>query len=534
MKQQRAISSRLALSTVAAPIVGVVLAAISTAAHSSTAHGDDAATRSFSLRPSSAVESRHRLELPDATLDYAVIADTIQLVDFKGDDEIEATAHVFYTSYRLVGRDGGEIDPATRPITYVFNGGPGSSSVWLHLGIFGPKRVDFADDFGNPGPPPFGLTDNEATLLGHTDLVFIDPVSTGYSRAARRNQREFHGVEQDIDSVAEFIRRHVTHDRRWRSPKFIAGESYGTTRAAGLADALWRNHGIGLNGVILISAVLDFSTVRFDPGNELPPALFLPTFAATAHFHGTLAPEDQALPLEEWVAMADAYALDEYLPAVMRGDADDPDRRHALAERTARFLGIDADAVLRARGRVGMPFFTKELLRDRRQTVGRLDSRFRARDRDDIGVGPEFDASYAAIRGNFTAAMNAYLREELGYTSDLPYEILTSVRPWDYGPGGNNRYLNVAERLRRAMHQQPSMQVFLASGYFDLATPHLAAENVMRRMGLADELVENVHTRRYAAGHMMYIERGERAALRDDLAAFYEHAIDPATIGDQR
>jgi len=492
--------------------------------------GDASGTpAAFTLRPDAPVVWQQSIALPQATIEYEVTAGTIALVDAKA----EPTAHVFYTSYRRVDADGTPPDAATRPITYVFNGGPGSSSVWLHLGLFGPRRIDFADDFGNPGPPPFGLTDNEATLLDVTDLVFIDPVSTGYSRAARENERDFHGVEQDIQSVAEFIRRHVTQDQRWRSPKFIAGESYGTTRAAGLAETLWQRHGIGLNGVILISAVLDFSTVRFEPGNELPPALFLPTFAATAHFHGALAPDDQAMPLDEWVALADAYALDEYLPALLRGDADDPERRDALAERTARFLGVEPTVVRRARGRIGMPLFTKELLRDESRTVGRLDSRFTARDRDDSGAGPEFDASYAAIRGNFTAAMNAYVREELGYVSDLPYEILTGVGPWDYGQGGNNRYLNVAERLRRAMHQQPHMHVFLASGLFDLATPHLAAENTLARMGLADDLKANVHIYRYAAGHMMYIERTERQELRRDLGAFYETAMESATGGDR-
>ncbi len=488
---------------------------------------DDGAAPSFAMRPDAPVTTRATLALASGEIRYEVTAGTIELVDLR-EGAAEPTAHVFHVSYRRLNDDWSRPDAATRPVTYVFNGGPGSSSVWLHLGAFGPRRVDFADDFGNSGPPPWGLTDNEATLLDITDLVFIDPVSTGYSRGAGNNERDFHGVEQDIDSVAEFIRRHVTHDQRWRSPKFIAGESYGTTRAAGLAETLWQRHGIGLNGVVLVSAVLDFTTVRFGPGNELPPALFLPSFAATAHFHGALAPEDQARPLSEWVALADAFALDELLPALLRGDADDPDRRDALADRVARFLGIDAEAVRRARGRVGMPLFTKELLRGRGRTVGRLDSRFTARDRDDSAAGPEFDASYAAIRGNFTAAMNAYVREEVGYESDLPYEILTSVRPWDYGPGGDNRYLNVAERLRRAMHQQPHLHVFLASGLFDLATPHLAAESTIARMGLADDLKKNVHVRRYAAGHMMYVERTERRELRRDLGEFYE----AATRGD--
>ncbi|MEL7473292.1 MAG: peptidase S10, partial [Planctomycetota bacterium] len=414
-------------------------------------------------------------------------------------------------------------DPRTRPVTFSFNGGPGSYSVWLHLGIFGPKRTAYADQVGHPGPPPHFVVNNDHALLDESDFVFIDPVSTGFSRAeGDESPKDFHGVESDIESVAEFIRLYLSREGRWASPKFIAGESYGTTRAAGLSLHLLEEHGIALNGVILVSSVMNFATLRFDVGNDLPYPLFVPTMAATAHYHEALDPDTQRKPLVEHVEAAERFAMETYLPALAAGSAMSEDERRAVAEALAKLIGIDADTIVRANLRVGMPLFAKELLRDRRQTVGRLDSRFIGIDRNAAGDSYEYDASYAAIQANYTGSLNAYVRDELGYTSDLPYEILTNVWPWSFEPGGSNRYLNVAERLRGAMARQPHMRIFIASGYFDLATPHFATDYTIETLQLEPSLRGNIETKYYPAGHMMYIHGPSLERLGEDLAQFYK------------
>lgn len=464
---------------------------------------------------------------------YVAEADTITLAGEDGKPD----ATIFHMGYRraarslpaddrreTAARDPGNFpDPATRPLTFSFNGGPGSSSVWLHMGIFGPKRVAYADDFGNPGPPPYAVTDNESSLLDVSDFVFIDPVSTGLSRTEEDGKpADFHGVEQDIRSVAEFIRRYISDNGRWSSPIFIAGESYGTTRAAALAEHLFEQHGITVNGVILVSAVLNFQTIRFNTGNDLPYVLFLPTYTATAHFHGALTGPNAARPLPELLREAEAFALGEYATALLKGSAISPAEEAAVAQRLSSLTGLSVEFIRQSNLRVSQPRFCKELLRSRGLHVGRFDSRFAAGDRDDAGERGDFDPSHAAIRGVYAAAFNHYLREELGYRSDMPYEILTGrVHPWDYGQAGNNQYVNVAERLRSVMHQAPSMRVFLASGYTDLATPYFAADYTMDHLMLRPALRDNIETQYYGAGHMMYLQASDRAKLRADLAAWY-------------
>ncbi len=505
----------------------------------------------YTAYPPAAVITTHSISINGREIHYEAEAGTIALVDGKRSE----TARIFYIAYRMLERSPAEhakliaafeADPAggiwptneparaTRPITFSFNGGPGSSSVWLHLGIFGPRRIDFADQDGRPGPPPFALTDNEASLLDVTDFVFIDPVSTGYSRASEGTEaRDFHGVDSDIDSIAEFIRRVLTRERRWSSPKFIAGESYGTTRASGLADALWQQHGIALNGVILISSILDFGTVRTAIGNDLAYAMHVPTFTAIAHHHQMLAADLQARPIFEVLKDARHFVRASYAGALLAGDALEEGERNRIVAGLERFTGLSRDFLIRSRLRVDQSSFCKELLRSRGLTVGRLDGRFTGRDRDDAGNRPEFDPSYAAIRGNFTAGLNAYVREELGFLSDLPYEILGGIGGWDYGRGAENRFLNVADRLRRAMHEQPCLKVFVASGTTDLATPFGAAEHVFSHLGLADELRANITMELYDAGHMMYIDADERARLSADLRTFINASTPPANRGGE-
>ncbi|NUQ36568.1 MAG: peptidase S10 [Caldilineales bacterium] len=474
------------------------------------------------------VETKHTILLDGEEIRYTVTAGTIILkeeTEKSGDKAGEAEgekpkASVFFVAYT---RDDAP-DKARRPLTFSFNGGPGSSSVWLHLGLLGPRRAPMADD-GELPPPPFGLVDNEFSLLDRTDLVFIDPVSTGYSRpVVGEKAKTFHGFKKDIESVGDFIRLYTTRYGRWPSPKFLIGESYGTTRAAGLSGYLQERHGLYLNGIMLISSILDFSTARFNAGNDLPYILFLPTYAASAWYHRRLPDDLQARPLAEVLAEVKAFALGEYTLALLQGAAlPDEDRAGILAQ-LARYTGLSADWIDRAELRIEIHRFTKELLRDRRRTVGRLDSRFTGIDRDAAGEQHEYDPSLTNIIGPYTAAFNDYVRCELTFESDLPYEILNPrVWPWSYAEH-ENQYLNVAETLRKAMTVNPYLKVFVANGYYDLATPYCATEYTFNHLGLDPTLRGNISMAYYPAGHMMYIHLPSLAQLRADLAAFLQSA----------
>ena len=459
------------------------------------------------------VVTSHTVAVAGRELAYTARAGTLELARENG----EPRARVFFVAYTLDGVE----DPSVRPITFCFNGGPGSSSVWLHLGTIGPRRVELSDEGWAP-EPPYRVVPNEETWLDDSDLVFIDPVTTGYSRPAEGEpDSDFHGVDQDVESVAEFIRLYATRYERWASPKYLAGESYGTTRAAGLAGRLQGRHGMFLNGILLVSSILNFQTARFDVGNDLPYPLFLPTYTATAWYHGQLEPDLQA-DLRATLDEVEAFALGEYTTALALGSALPEARRDELAAKLARYTGLSPEYALRADLRVGISRFVKELLRGEGRTVGRLDSRFRGIDRDANADSYEYDPSYAAIQGPFTAAMNHYVRAELGYASDLPYEILTGrVRPWDYGRQGDNRYLNVAETLRRAMSQNPHLRVYVASGYYDLATPYFATRYTFDHLGLDPTLRGNVTIGHFEAGHMMYIHAPSRAELDRQVSAFF-------------
>ena len=473
------------------------------------------------------VETKHSITLGGQEIKYTVTAGTIVLkeeTEKKGDKQGESEgekpkASVFFVTYT---RDD-VADKTKRPLTFSFNGGPGSSSVWLHLGVLGPRRVVMTD-LGDLPPPPYKLVDNDYALLDVTDLVFIDPVSTGYSRpVVGEKAKEFHGLKKDIESVGDFIRLYATRYQRWTSPKFLIGESYGTTRAGGLAGYLQERHGMYLNGIMLVSSILNFATARFNPGNDLPYILFLPTYAATAWYHQRLAPELQS-DLQATLREVETFALGEYTLALTQGAALAASERARVVQKLARYTGLSADYIERTNLRINIHRFCKELLRAERRTVGRLDSRFKGIDRDAAGEESDYDPSLANIMGPYTATFNDYVRGELKFETDLPYEILTPrVQPWSFGEH-ENQYVNVAETLRAAMTTNPHLKVTVANGYYDLATPYLATRYTFNHLGLDPTLEKNLSLTYYEAGHIMYIHLPALAKLKADLAAFVRGA----------
>lgn len=461
------------------------------------------------------VMTTHEIEISGKSLRYTVTAGLMPIPDDKGETE----AHIFFMAYT---RD--EAGPkAERPLMFSFNGGPGSSSVWLHLGALGPKRVQMLPD-GSLPPPPYKLVDNAGTWLEHADLVFIDPVGTGYSRAKDEDTgKKFWGLEGDIASVGEFIRLYLTRYERWSSPLFLVGESYGTTRAAGLAGHLI-DRGIAFNGIVLVSSILNFQTADFGAGNDLPYALFLPTYTATAFYHNKLAADLQR-DLRRTLEQAERWAATDYTLALAKGDAlTDAERRKTVAQ-LARWTGLSPRYVEDNNLRVPIQRFCKELLRDQKRTVGRLDSRIKGLDAVAATERPDFDPSMTAIRPPYTAVFNDYVRTQLGYKTDLPYFILGGgvKNPWDWG--GKTGYPDTSESLRAAFAKNPYMKVFVASGFYDLATPYFATRYTLSHMGLDPGLRGNIITSEYEAGHMMYIHGPSLTKMQEDVAAFLQNAL---------
>jgi len=464
--------------------------------------------------------THHRTRIGKRDIAYTVTCGTMVLreeSEKEGKSEGEkARARVFFIAYSLDN----VADKAKRPVTFSFNGGPGSSSVWLHFGVLGPRRVDL-DAEGFASAPPGRLVPNEFSLLDTSDLVFIDPVGTGFSRMVEGEKvKEYHEYKRDLESVGEFIRLWVSRYGRWASPKFLIGESYGTTRASGLAGHLLERYGMYLNGVMLVSCALDFAVLRFDPANDLPPILFLPTYAATAWYHKRLPADLQKKPLRKLLDEVEAFAAGDYAAALFQGARLPAKARKDIVQRVARYTGLGADYVDRTDLRIEIFRFCKELLRDDKRTVGRLDSRYTGVDRDSAGEEFEFDPAMVEIFGPYAAAANDYVRNELRFESDIPYEV---IRPFyvDWGwKDYANRYAAVGETLRKAMSMNPRMRVLVASGYFDFATPHFAADYSLDHLGLAPELRKNISVTYYEAGHMMYAHRPSLAKLATELRRF--------------
>jgi carboxypeptidase C (cathepsin A) len=380
-------------------------------------------------------------------------------------------------------------------------------------------------DDGLMPPPPYELVDNDQTWLDQTDMVFIDPVGTGYSRATKQElAAKFFGLNGDIESVGEFIRLYLGRSERWSSPLFLVGESYGTTRAAGLSNYLFE-HGVGLNGVLLISTVMNFQTIRFADNNDMPLVLILPSYATTAWYHKRLPQQMQTKTVDQVAREARAFASREYMPAMMRIDSLSDSERDALADKFGQFTGLSRQYILNNNFRVDLGKFMKELMRDRRRTAGRLDSRFTGIDRDAGGADTDSDPSMNAIRPPYTAAFNDYVRRELGYKSDSEYFILGGgvTSPWNWNV--SNGYADTSMPLKDAMAKNPYMKIMVAAGYYDMATPFYAAEYSVSAMNLDPQLRKNISFQYYEAGHMMYIEKNSLKKLHNDAAAFIASAI---------
>jgi carboxypeptidase C (cathepsin A) len=461
------------------------------------------------------VVTHHQIRVQGRTLRYTATTGQLPIRNADGVTE----GHMFFVAYVLDNPS----DSARRPLTFAFNGGPGSSSVWLHLGAIGPKRVNLLPN-GKMPPPPFHLNDNPYTWLDMTDLVFIDPVGTGFSRATKKEYgKNFWGVKGDIQSVGEFIRLYLTRYQRWTSPLFLAGESYGTTRAAGLSGYLV-DHGIALNGVILISTVLNFETLEFTPGNDLPYVLYLPTFTATAWYHKRLAPELEA-SLDKTLEEVEAWAGTQYVQALAKGDQlTDPQRADAV-DHLARYTGLSKTYIERSNLRIDGGHFRAELLRDQGVMVGRLDARFTGYDHSGVAERPDYDPSEAAIRPPFTSTFGNYVRSDLSYKTDAVYYILGGgFRQWNWGSAGAG-FPQTFDALRTAFVKNPYFKLYVAMGRYDMATPFYAVEYTLNHLNLPAQLRGSITTGYYRAGHMIYIRDKSLAKLKQDVAGFMQSAV---------
>ncbi len=459
------------------------------------------------------VVTKHSIQMGGKALSYTVTTGMMPVKTDTGDVE----ADMFYMAYTVDRPQGA---PA-RPLTFSFNGGPGSASLWLHMGALGPRRVKLNND-GSMPPPPYQLVDNESTWLDLTDLVFIDPVNTGYSRAAKPElTKKFLGLEGDIASIGEFIRLYLTRNERWTSPLFLTGESYGTTRAAGLAGSLI-DKGIAFNGVVLLSTVLNFQTLLFTKGNDLPYELILPSYTATAWYHKKLAPDLQK-DRNKALAESEAWALGAYAEILAKGDRLTPAERDTAITKLARLTGISQEYIGLSNLRVEIQHFATELLRDQRQTVGRLDSRLTGTDARGTSERPDYDPTIATIRPPYTSTFLQYVRSDLGYETDRQYFILgEGVRGWNWG--SDNSFADTSEELRSAFAKNPYMKLFVGFGYYDLATPYLAARYSLSHAAFPAGTRKNITEKYFDAGHMFYIDLESLRQLKKDVVEFMKNA----------
>jgi len=468
----------------------------------------------FDVSEVAPIITHHQFSSNGKTLSYT--ATTGRLPIKRGDGKIEA--EMFFVAYTLDGQD-----VASRPLTFAFNGGPGSASVWLHMGALGPKRVVLQPNGFMPAAP-YRLEENPDTLLDRSDIVMVDAMATGYSRAGTAElTKKFLGLKGDVQAFGEFIRLYLSRYDRWSSPLFLLGESYGTTRAAGIAGYL-ADHGISFNGVTLLSMAVDFQTLEWNKSNDLPYFLLVPTFNMIAAYHHKLSADltqDMAKTREEVVR----WSLNDYAIALGKGDAITPDEHRKIVEQLSRYLGLRPEVIEANDMRIDVPTFTKELLLDQKLIAGRLDGRFTS---PDPGEDHFYDPTSAAILPPYTSAFNNYLRTELNYKSDMPYRVFAFDEPafqkWEWG-NAEQGFPSTAGGLRSAMIKNPYMKVLVMEGYYDLATPFAAANWTMDHLDLGSPFRQNISYATYNAGHMVYIDRAEHDKMKKDLVGFMQKCL---------
>jgi len=458
------------------------------------------------------VVTHHRITVDGKTLAYTATAGRLPIK--RGDGKIEA--EMFFVAYTLDGQEAGK-----RPLTFYFNGGPGSASVWLHMGAVGPRQVVLQPNGFMPAAP-YRIADNPNTLLDKSDLVFVDAIATGFSRAANAEMiKKYLGVKGDIEAFGEFIRLYITRYERWPSPLFILGESYGTTRAAGIANNA-ADHGISFNGITLLSTAMDFGTLEWSKNNDVPYILLVPSFTMIAAYHKRLAPElmqDLGKTRQE----VEHWAMGDYATALAKGDSLPADERQKIIDTYARYTGLDRKLIDNANLRIDVEQFTHNLLLDQKLRVGRLDGRFTGVDPEGLLETHEFDPTASAIVPPYTSVFNNYLRNDLGYKVDMPYKVFAWEEPafqkWDWGEAIKG-FPNTAPGLRAALAKNPYLKVLVMEGYYDLATPYLAANYSIDHLNLGPQLRKNIGFDTYEAGHMVYVDNTSHAKMTRDLGEF--------------
>jgi carboxypeptidase C (cathepsin A) len=459
------------------------------------------------------VVTHHSVTVQGKTINYTATVAQMPLKDAAGETE----AHIFYMAYTLDGA----ADTTKRPLTFCFNGGPGSASMWVHMGGMGPRSPKLEPN-GSMPPPPYQMKDNQDTWLDQTDLVFIDPVGTGYSRAKSIEvARRMNGVQGDIQSVGEFMRMYISRNNRQLSPLFIAGESYGTFRAAGLAGYLI-DRGIAFNGIVLIGTTLNLETI-WSRSDDLVYQLQLPSQAADAYYHKKVAADLQRKDLKSFLKEAEGFAMGEYAAALAKGDDLSPAERKAVIDKLVRYTGLEARYLEETNLRFDVSHFARELLRDKELTIGRYDGRLTGPSGLNVGETSEFDPSSTLITPPFTAVFTNYMRTELGYKTDMYYYPSGGIQPWDYAV--QNGFGDTTAMLRNAMVKNPYMKVMVAAAYFDLATPYFAVEYTFNHMGLHPEMHKRISWDFYQSGHMLYIDSDSHAKLKHDFSEFVSSAL---------
>jgi carboxypeptidase C (cathepsin A) len=462
-------------------------------------------------------DSHHSIKIGAQTVEYDARVGSIILRD---DDE-KPIGELYYTSYTKSG----VTDKSHRPIMFSYNGGPGSSSFWLHMGIMGPRRVSVPGT-EHSDPAPYKIVDNPYTLLDKTDIVMVDPIGTGFSHPLGDTPgKEFWGVDEDARSITQFIRRYLSQNNRWNSPKYLLGESYGTTRSAVLS-AMLQGANIDLNGVVLLSTVLDFRTLLFQPGDDLPYEVNLPSYAAVAWYHKAL--PSQPAELEPFLREVEHFAMNEYATALLQGGALPAAERASIIDKMHQYTGLSKEYIDNADLRVSAPGFEKELLRTKKEVLGRLDARYMGASGDLLQPYPDQDPQSSAISAAYAGAWNTYLRTELGYDGNREYVPSGDVQPWNFNRGGAGSFFgipitpNVSGDLASALQTNPKLQVLLLTGLYDLATPYFAAAWTMDHMGLTPDLRANIQRVDFESGHMVYVNEDVLPKWKKTLDAFID------------